>query len=311
MAMAGFMQNVIVAVPNDEELASFMGKRGAVNSITFYNRKTDVIIVTLAPTNMDDKFYAMAQAMLMADVISISTRNIDSGFGEALIAASLLQKKCLFTDESDVSQYLEKAALKDSKVVGRGAILDEISSYAKQDDGSRRAGAASVRVDIDKAFPVKGIGTVLLGIVREGTLRKHAKLYHSSGKLVEVRSIQSQDEDVEESEPGTRVGVAVKGLESDEVEKGDMLSEKPAPKAKRIAAKIDFSALAKRPEGDPFSPLFVSGFSSTMAKVSRKGDGYDVEFEKPIAIAQGDAFLLLGRDKPRIFAKGTCIAVGT
>lgn len=84
-------------------------------------------------------------------------------------------------------------------------------------------GAVSVR--LDHAFPVKGVGTVALGFVRRGTLRTHDRLrLWPSEREVDVRSIQSQDIDVREARQGTRVGVALKGVDADEISRGQVLA---------------------------------------------------------------------------------------
>ena len=57
--------NYLVAVPNDKALAEFIGKKGSENGITLYNRKVDEkIVVALAPTNPNEKFYGFIESML-------------------------------------------------------------------------------------------------------------------------------------------------------------------------------------------------------------------------------------------------------
>jgi selenocysteine-specific translation elongation factor len=82
-----------------------------------------------------------------------------------------------------------------------------------------------VRVPIDHAFPVKGLGAVALGVVRRGTLRAHDRLrLYPTPKLVEVRSVQVHDVERREAESGERVGVALKGVEADELSRGQTLA---------------------------------------------------------------------------------------
>jgi selenocysteine-specific translation elongation factor len=82
-----------------------------------------------------------------------------------------------------------------------------------------------VSVRLDHAFPVKGVGTVALGFVQRGTLRAHDRLrLWPSEKEVEIRSVQSQDVDVREAPTGTRVGVALKGVDPDEISRGEVLA---------------------------------------------------------------------------------------
>jgi selenocysteine-specific translation elongation factor len=66
---------------------------------------------------------------------------------------------------------------------------------------------------------------VALGVVRRGGLRVHEKLrLYPTTKLVEVRSIQVHDVDVPEATTGQRVGIALKGVEADELERGQQLA---------------------------------------------------------------------------------------
>ena len=78
--------NTIVAIPFDSELASFIGKRGSENSITFYNRKfNEHVVVGIMPSSIEEKFYALPQCMLVADQILVSTKSVDRSFGEVLM----------------------------------------------------------------------------------------------------------------------------------------------------------------------------------------------------------------------------------
>ncbi|MEM0288229.1 MAG: hypothetical protein QXG05_08710 [Nitrososphaerota archaeon] len=79
---------------------------------------------------------------------------------------------------------------------------------------------AETLIWIDKAFEVKGVGSVLLGFVLEGSLRIHDKFYAIPLQAsVEVRNIQVNDKDYEEVSRGTRVGVSVKGIEMKQLRK--------------------------------------------------------------------------------------------
>ena len=208
----------VVSVPFDPKLAEFIGKKGSENSITFYNRKIeDNVIVALAPTSILEKFYAVAESMLLSSEIIVSTADIDKLFGEIVVACSLLNKHVVFTKESNIDKFLNSIKINSVEFVEREDILHRILSH-KPDYASD-----SVRIDIDKAFPVKGLGTILLGIVTKGTVKVHDELFHSSGKKVSIRSMQSQDMDMTEAKTGTRVGLAIKGMEHEEFEKGDVL----------------------------------------------------------------------------------------
>ncbi|MDE1857005.1 MAG: hypothetical protein KGH98_02890 [Candidatus Micrarchaeota archaeon] len=293
------MKSVIIAIPNDPSLAERLGKKGSVNSITFYNRKADDLILTiLTPSDVEEKYYAVPESILMSDIVILSSRNPDSLFGESLIACSLLGKDVIITDESDVSKLLSGFKLK-CAVLGPDAILDYLKSYEPR---PRPAGAK--RVDIDKAFPVKGVGDILLGFTTAGTISKHDKLLHSSGKEVLIRSIQSQDEDVDSAGVGTRVGLAIKGAVYSDFDKGDVISDRQIPKVSEFSAKVEVSPLA-RINIDGMACSIASGFSFSNATLKADGADVRVSAERKIAVAIGDRFLLVKGDKPRIFGAGT------
>ncbi len=291
--------NHIVSVPVNEELAALIGKKGSVNGLTFFNRKVgDDVIVVLYPTNAAEKPYAIAESMLVAGQIVISTAQVGKELGEALVAASLLDKKVLITDDNDVSKLIGNGLLKDYEVVGKDVLLEKIAGFS---EGKQ---SEVVRVDVDKAFPVSGIGTVVLGVVMSGTVKVHDTLHHSSGKEITVRSIQSQDVDVKEAPPGTRAGLAVKGMDHGEIEKGDVLASKRIEKVRRITTTLRLSQVANEKISEGSTYLLVSNFSHTNVKVSVKPEGAEMLLEKPLSLMPGDAFMLLRNGSPRIFASG-------
>lgn len=292
--------NLIVAVPVDEALASFMGKKGSANSITFYNRKqgSDVIVV-LFPNQDEEKVYPIAESLLVASQVVLSTASLDKRFGEALVACSLLKRKLLLTDDNDVSALLKSAGISDCSVVPRGEVLDRLRA------GAAQPAEEQVRIDIDKAFPVKGIGTVVLGVVTRGTLRQHDRLFHTSGKEVLVRSIQSQDEDVTSAGKGTRVGVSLRDIGDEEIEKGDLLAARHVAKRDRISVECRMSGAAKENVSEGALYGIASNFSYSECVVSEVDrNRLALELKMPLPIETGDEVLLTRKTLPRIFASG-------
>lgn len=72
---------------------------------------------------------------------------------------------------------------------------------------------------------MKGVGTVILGSVSMGIVRKHDKLRGLSGdKIVTVRSIQKHDDDCGWAVARERVGLALKGIDANELDRGFVLT---------------------------------------------------------------------------------------
>lgn len=295
--------DIIVAVPFDSDLAGRIGKRGSENSMTFYNRRQggDTVVV-LMPTSVEEKFYALPESLLLADIVVVSTAAVDKLLGEVLIACSLLHKRVLLTDDNDMSGLLKGISL-EAATVSRDSVLDALLSSA-----TASANTGKARVDIDRAFNVKGVGTVALGIVMSGTVKVHDTLYHSSGKAVTIRSIQSQDEDRPEAGRGTRVGLSLKGIDESEIEKGDVLSAAPIPKTKRLKLVVEKSRVAA--EAIEVGKMYsvASGFSYSNATVEDiDGNTITLRLEKGISVVENDPVLMVRAAAPRVFAAGLVV----
>ena len=298
------MSNFVVAVPLDPSLSEFIGKKGSVNSITFYNRKfNEHVIIALAPTEISEKFYAAAEAMMVAQQVVLSTASVDRLFGEMLVACSLLGKRVIATDENNVDAMAAELGIRGIEYAGKEKLIEALTNFSSTSGGSPR-------IDIDKSFNVKGVGAVVLGIVGRGTVKVHDKLYHPSGKEVTIRSIQSQDIDISDAGPGTRVGLALKGAESDEIEKGDVLASAPVKRVGKLYAAITASKYAREEIAEGRTYGLVHNFSYVNATVTAAGEQTALSLEKEIPIEIGDEFLLIRSSAPRIFAKGTVKSVG-
>ncbi|MEM0201772.1 MAG: EF-Tu/IF-2/RF-3 family GTPase [Candidatus Micrarchaeaceae archaeon] len=295
------MSNHIIAVPNSIELASFIGKKGSENSITFYNRSLDGNVITaLVPTSVEDKFYAISEILTISEIIVLSTAYLDRLFGELLIASKLLGKGVFLTSENADSKMIMDSGLSNYKVCNRDTLLTTILSIDKKSDPG-----SACRIDIDKAFNVKGIGAVALGVVISGTVSVHDELWHSSGKKVLVRSLQSQDVDVKTAGPGTRIGIGLKNIEPEAIEKGSVIYSLPLSPHKRLKIKMNLAEINKEQlEPGKFYGL-GSNFSYSMAKVESISGAYvTFALEKALSVLEGDECLFLREAPPRIFASG-------
>ena len=78
---------------------------------------------------------------------------------------------------------------------------------------------------MDHFFNVRGIGTVVLGSLAEGSIKKHDVLTVLPGKkTAQVRSIQKHDEDFDSAGVGERTGIALKGVEIEDLDRGTILT---------------------------------------------------------------------------------------
>jgi len=152
---------------------------------------------------------------------------------------------------------------------------------------------------------VHGIGTVALGVVTRGVIRPHDKLYHTSGKQVMIRSLQSQDEDVTVAEVGTRAGISLKDIGESEIKKGDLLTATPVRRSRKITIAYKKSAAAKESIMEGSSYRFVMNFSHSDCIVTKAGaEELELELAAAVPVELGDEVFLIRKEVPRLFASG-------
>jgi len=218
---------VTVAVVGAPDIAKELGKKGTSSDLTLYNTVHDEHAATVVePTQFPEKLPPLVQALAMADQGLLVVLELARPVAEAI---ALLDLHTLPTTvvlgpsigEADVTRILKGTRLEGAPRIG----LDFPKLRGLLEGWAAPATDGTVEVPIDHAFPVKGVGAVALGVVRRGTLRAHERLrLYPTPKEVEVRSIQVHDVDRKEAGCGERVGVSLKGVDADELARGQVLA---------------------------------------------------------------------------------------
>ncbi len=105
-----------------------------------------------------------------------------------------------------------------------GSSILDVSDVVPRVDLPR----AGTLIYVDRAFNVKGVGTVALGFVLSGKVSVHDKLRPlplPKDKSAEVRGIQINDEDFESSGRGIRVGISLRGVDARDLERCSWLAD--------------------------------------------------------------------------------------
>lgn len=113
-------------------------------------------------------------------------------------------------------------------------VLDEVLAQVPAPDPQAR-----LRVWIDRAFSVKGAGTVVTGTLAAGTLRvgDTVQLAHPGGvRAVEVRGLHSENTAHQVLGPTSRVAVNLRGISADAIHRGHSLV---SPGAWELVEQID------------------------------------------------------------------------
>lgn len=97
------------------------------------------------------------------------------------------------------------------------ASLDTVLAGLPAPDSTAR-----VRLWVDRAFSVKGAGTVVTGTLAAGTIAVGDELTIGDRKAV-VRGLQSENTSADSVGPVSRVAVNLRGVDADEIHRGDAL----------------------------------------------------------------------------------------
>ena len=86
-----------------------------------------------------------------------------------------------------------------------------------------KATGKPLRLPVQDVYTITGIGTVPVGRVETGTLKVGDKIiFLPSGKSGEVKSIEMHHEAVTEAVPGDNVGFNVRGIDKNDIRRGDV-----------------------------------------------------------------------------------------
>jgi len=148
--------------------------------------------------------------------------------------------------------------------------------------------AVPVRLWVDRAFTVRGSGTVVTGTLGAGTLRTGATLL-LRGREVRVRGLQSLGEPYDEVAAVARVAVNLRGVERSEVERGDALL---TPGAWHLATALDVR-LSVDPRTLPTELVLHAGSTAVAVRLRPLGpDTVRLSLQRPLPLRAGDRALL-------------------
>lgn len=113
-----------------------------------------------------------------------------------------------------------------SAITGSGIdqLKQELARAAVE--ASARNVRALPRLPIDRAFVMKGFGTVVTGTLIAGTIRREQELeLHPAAKTVRARGIQVHGTTTDEAHAGERTAVNLAGVSTEDLARGMMLSQ--------------------------------------------------------------------------------------
>ncbi len=297
----------VAALELDAEFAKKIGKKGSESDFTIYNLKEcGGVLCIYHAAKYPEKIQPLLYSLSLADVAYIRPNAIDRTTGEMIIAAAAFGRKLIVIVDKVSGDEIEPL-LKSAGVLSYEFFEGDANALRERllSEASTRKADGRTEVMIDSCFPVKGVGTVALGIVQQGKVSVHQKLHFiPSGIEAEIKSIQVQDENVNEAESSSRVGLNLKGIESNAVGKGDLACEGNVDAVSRIEATVSLSKFFKG-NFEAVQFFVLSGLKFAASKAKKMGEGkYEIELVSPLVLREGEEAVLFFPDAlPRVIGK--------
>jgi selenocysteine-specific translation elongation factor len=304
----------------DTTIANELGKKGTSSDITIHDRKTnDKIISYCFPNTYPEKLQPLLQSVAMSNYAIINISKLDSFLGEQLIAVDIFGIKSGFIlygyeiDGEKVRNIIKNTGLSSFQIVDSLEQLknsisemeskteiekETVVELKDKEDGNFQSSEACIVVD--HVFDVKGVGTVVLGTVKQGEIKTYDELVLSpSNKTVVIKSIQMHDDPVNTSKKNSRVGLAIKGASAKDISRGDVIT---SPGFAKIATANFQLAFIKNPYfkeeiSETQNYMMSVGLQIRTVKIKKMSDSnLSISFEKPLAFVKNDLCVLFKPD---------------
>ena len=290
------MKHLAVGIFHDDAIGRELGKKNTESDIVMFSRKLDDCIFTFMYP-VEDKLSAKSQIISSVDAAIVGFTGITRELGETVVMLDALN---ISNGISVTSPYatpeqiaaITKGTSLESFIVGKRDPV-RILEVLKRFDPERDSASPPIVV-VDHSFSVRGVGEVILGFVKKGIVKKYDELtLLPANREVIVRSIQMQDEDYDEAEAGSRVGLAIKGAGADEMRRGSVLCASGDVKAStNLELSFTKSTFYTDNVRDGVFHATV-GMQTTPITITEKNTTISATSEKTIVYTSEDTFLIL------------------
>jgi len=239
------------------------------------------VFCALTPIDYPEKIKPFLQVLKMSKihllVIDIEV-GLNAAIGEILVSMDIMHRLYntiglvviaginsntewkLSTLKTKIQEIIATTSLNKLEIIEIREKEDYISLKKKiveigEDSDNSGESEDYLKILVDHSFPVKGIGTVILGIIDKGKLTSGQMVeivgYEGPPKKVIIRSIQKHDRNFKEGYKGDRVGLALKGnISPNDISRDNIIvSQGIFKQNKEIKANVYISQFYKPKEG--------------------------------------------------------------
>ena len=308
------MKNINFVLLGDTSFAEELGKKGTTTDISIYDKKTsDAILTWTVPITYPDKIQSLIQAINIAEYAILNVTKLDKFVGEQIIALDHLSMSQGYILHSyDVDQDRLKSMIKTTEIKNYDFLADSDELRGKMSNLQPIRKEGSLVIPIDHSFDVKGVGTVILGVVKQGKVSVHDELtILPQGKKVFVKSIQMHDDSADEATSPARVGLALKGISAIDISRGDVICNRGYLNTSTNLAKAKFkkNPYFKEEMGETHTYLLAVGLQLKPVKIRFLEDEIELDLLKPLVFSPDQHFVVIKPDAGgvRVCGKGEII----
>jgi selenocysteine-specific elongation factor len=226
----------------------------------------------------------------------------------AITKADLVDRETLELVRLEVEDFVRGSFLEGSPILAvsarTGAGLEELRSHLFHAAAAvaGRDTSRYFRLPVDRAFAVKGFGTVVTGTLVSGQVKVGEEMeLFPAGRRVRVRGAQSAGHSVEQALAGQRTALNLAGVELDEVRRGMVLASPGRFHATRqIDARVEMLPSAKLLKNRALVH-FHQGTAETVGEVvvldgtalaPGEAGFVQLRLREPVLVLAGDRFIL-------------------
>jgi selenocysteine-specific translation elongation factor len=300
----------------DTSIASDLGKKGTSTDISIYDKKTNDQIFSYCYSNTyPEKLQSLLQSIAISEYAILNITRLDSFLGEQMLALDIFNLKrgfILYSFEVDIEKVkniIKKTNLSSFQIVDRREQLkkhlSELKPVEYEENEAPSSDAAttatnSVYIPIDHVFDVKGVGTVVLGSIKQGEIKTYDELeINPLNKPVVIKSIQMHDDPVSHSKKFSRVGLAIKGVSAKDVSRGDIITSPGLSKIISDSFQIKFNKnpFFKEDIIETQNYMISVGLQIRTVKIKKtEGNEIAITLEKPIAYIKNNLCVVFSPD---------------
>jgi selenocysteine-specific elongation factor len=211
--------------------------------------------------------------------------------------------------EADIRTVVHDTVMSDAPIIrvsaktkaGLQSLVSNLQSLLQEKPP--RPDLARPRLPIDRVFSISGFGTVVTGTLLDGqlTLGDEVEIL-PSGQRGRVRGLQTHKRKEERAIPGSRTAVNISGVETDSIQRGEVVIHPDQYQAiRRVDARFRLLKDASSSLKHNSEVKFFVGASETMATLRLLGidelhpgeEGWiQLELRDPVVAVRGDRYIL-------------------